>query len=70
MNCCQFCTNKETDKREILCEMQSTRNVLEGDGRERSRKTPTEIFFKAAYNINDTKLVKLYPFRVAQQIWM
>lgn len=37
MNCCQFCTNKGTDKRKILCEMQSTRNVLGGGEREEER---------------------------------
>lgn len=32
LNWCQFCTNKGTDKRMILCEMQSTRNVWGGWG--------------------------------------
>lgn len=44
LNCCQFCTNKRTDKSKILCEMQSTRNVFgrEEEGKEKEKKLPWE----------------------------
>ena len=74
MNCCQFCTNKGTDKRKILCEMQSTRDVLgagKGKEGERKKKKKTKhshqrIFFNTY--LQRYQIVKTHPFFMAHQL--
>ena len=69
MNCCQFCTNKGTDKRKILCEMQSTRDVLgvgKGKERERERNADRRIFFNTY--LQGYQIVKTHPFFMAHQL--
>lgn len=69
LNCCQFCTNKGTDKRKILCEMQSTRDVLgAGKGKERERKkNPHQRIFFNTY-LQRYQIVKPHPFFMAHQL--
>ena len=72
LNCCQFCTNKGTDKRKILCEMQSTRDVLgAGKGKERENKKKKKhsnqrIFFNTY--LQRYQIVKTHPFFMAHQL--
>ena len=74
MNCCQFCTNKGTDKRKILCEMQSTRDVLgAGKGKEgeskkkkKTKHSHQRIFFNTY--LQRYQIVKTHPFFMAHQL--
>lgn len=72
MNCCQFCTNKGTDKRKILCEMQSTRDVLgagkgkEGERKKKKKHSHQRIFFNTY--LQRYQIVKMHPFFMAHQL--
>lgn len=64
LNCCQFCTNKEADKRKILCE--SKAQAMFGEVGRGVRGTQQK--YSSTQPCNDTRIVKTHPFCMAHQL--